>query len=302
MKICSLLPTATEVLFALGLGDEVVGVTHECDYPPEAKQKRRVVRTVIAQDRMSSDEIDRTVRAALRSGDSLYQVDVDALRELAPDLIVTQELCEVCAIDTGHVLRALSTLPSKPEILSLHPHTLSDSFRDIRLIGAQTGRGQEADDLVRRLQDRMTRVQDLVAELPRPRVICMEWLRPLMACGHWVPEQVELAGGQEVVSRAGEQSHVVEWPQIREADPDALILMPCGFSIARTRQELPLLTSLPGWEALRAVTSRNAWLVNGPAYFNQSGPRLVDGIDVLAGLLHPDRAGHLVPPGAAEPL
>ncbi len=297
-----MLPTATEVLFALGLGDDVVGVTHECDYPPEAKQKRCVVRTVIAQDRMSSDEIDRTVRAALESGDSLYQVDVDMLRELAPDLVVTQELCEVCAIDTGHVMRSLAALPSRPEILSLHPHTLQDIFRDIRLIGAQTGREQEADALVRRLQDRIARVQDLVADLPRPRVICVEWLKPLMACGHWVPEQVALAGGQEVFSRAGEKSRVVEWPQIREADPDVLILMPCGFSIARTRQELPLLTSLPGWEALRAVKSRNVWLVNGPAYFNQSGPRLVDGIEVLAGLLHPDRAGSLIPDGAAEPL
>lgn len=302
MKICSLLPTATEILFSLGLGDDVVGVTHECDYPPEARQKRCVVRTVIEQDRMSSDEIDRTVRAALRSGGSLYQVDVDALRELAPDLLVTQELCEVCAIDTEHVMRSLATLPSRPEILSLHPHTLQDIFRDIRLIGAQTGRGQEAEDLVRRLQDRMARVQDLVADLPRPRVICVEWLEPLMACGHWVPEQVALAGGQEVFSRAGEQSRVVEWPQIREADPDALILMPCGFSIARTRQELSLLTSLSGWEALRAVQSRHVWLVNGPAYFNQSGLRLVDGIEVLAGLLHPDRAGHLVPSGAVEPL
>ncbi len=300
MKICSLLPSATEILFALGLGEQVAGVSHECDFPPEARRKVRVVDTVIRQEELTSDAIDQAVREALQRRASLYRIDVDRLQALAPDLIVTQELCDVCAIDTATVARALGALTPQPAILSLHPHTIQEMLEDIGRVGAATGRVGEAQRVVEALRARLAHVQRLIAPAPSPRVACLEWLKPLMACGHWVPQQVEMAGGRELLGRPGEPSGYVEWEQVREADPDIVILMPCGFSIERTKQELELVRGLPGWNELRAVGRRAVYLVNGPAYFNRSGPRLVDGVECLAALLHPDLAHALMPQGAAQ--
>ena len=303
MKICSLLPSATEILFALGLGDQVVGVTHECTFPPEARRKPRVVHSVVEQDQLQSEEIDSMVLDHLRRKESLYRIDATLLNQLHPDLIVTQELCEVCAIDASDVVKSLGALSYRPRLLSLHPHTLAEALEDILVVGEATGRAQEAMRLVQRLKGRIERVGQLVADAPRkPRVFCLEWLKPLMASGHWVPEMVELAGGIEVLGRRGEPSRYVSWDEVIAAQPEMILLMPCGFPIARTRQELSVVTSLPGWDDLPAVRQHRVWLVNGPAYYNCSGPRLVDGVEVFAALIHPDRWQDPRPIGAAEPL
>ena len=289
MRICSLLPSATEILFALGLDDEIVGVSHECDYPAEALTKPRVIRTTLDQERMASDEIDAAVREALMHHRSLYEVDAEALRCARPELIVTQELCDVCAIDAAAVTAVLRALPFRPTVLSLHPHTLEEAIEDLGRIGEATGRRGEAERLLASLRDRLERVRSLVADAPRPRVFCVEWLAPPMASGHWVPEQVAWAGGLELLGRAGAPSRYVSSEEILDAHPEVLVLMPCGFPIERTRRELSLLTAQPWWDTLPAVRARQVHLVDGPAYFNRSGPRLVDGIELLASLLHPER-------------
>ncbi len=302
MRICSLLPAGTEILFALGLDRDIVGVSHECDYPPQAARKPHVVRTDIDQSRCSSEAIDEAVKAAVRDGESLYQVNEDALRTADPDLLVTQELCKVCAVETTQVNRLLGILPRQPQVVTLHAHTIADMLQDIRLIGKMTERPSQADALVAALTQRMERVAALVAGRPRPRVFCLEWLKPPMACGHWVPEQVAVAGGDEVLGRAGAPSCYVTWDEIAAAKPEVLILMPCGFPIERTRQELSVVTQQPAWRTIPAVRDRRVYLVDGPAYFNRPGPRLVDGIELLAGLLHPERCEGLMPCGAVEPL
>lgn len=286
MRICSFLPSATEVLFALGLDEEIVGVSHECDFPPQALTKPRVITTVIDQERLSSEGIDQAVHTALHERTSLYRVDIEALRRARPNLIVTQKLCDVCAIDTATVSEAIEALSYRPEVVSLHPHTLSGMLDDIRVIGEAAGRPAQADAVIRLLRDRVDRVRAQVARLNRrPRVFCLEWLKPPMACGHWVPEQVELAGGQEVLGRTGEPSRYVTWEEIAAAEPDILVLMPCGFSVERTRRELTLVTDEPLWRTLPAVRQGRVHLVNGPANFNRSGPRLVDGVELLMRLM-----------------
>lgn len=291
MRICSLLPSATEILFALGLDEEIVGVSHECDFPPQARAKPRVVTTRLDSEQLSSEEIDRAVRTALQERTSLYQVDVKALRRARPDLIVTQELCEVCAVDASTVSEALAALSYRPEVVSLHPHTLSEVLDSIRVVGERTGRARQAERLVQSLHDRLDRVRArLGPRASRPRVCCLEWLKPPMTCGHWVPEQVERAGGHEVLGRAGEPSRYVTWEEIAAAQPEILVLMPCGLSVERTRRELSLVTDEPLWRTLPAVRQGRVHLVNGPAYFNCSGPRVVDGVELLATLMHPQPA------------
>lgn len=299
MRICSLLPSATETLFALGLGEELVGVTHECAFPPDACQKPRVIQSLI-QHEASSPHIDRMVRESLAQRRSVYRIDEPLLRRLAPDLVITQELCEVCALDAASVRQVVAALPSHPTIVSLHAHTVAQALDDILQIGHATEHLVGATRLVASLRARIEHVRERVAKAgTRPRVLCLEWMDPLMTCGHWVPEMVELAGGREVLGQVGQPSRRIEWTQILEAQPEQLILMPCGFSIERIKQELPQLCAQPGWYRLPAVQEGLVFLVNGPAYFNQSGPRLVDGIEVLAGLFHPECAIAL-PQGAAE--
>lgn len=317
MRICSLLPSGTEILYALGLDDEIVGVSHECDLPaprlsssgparqagyPPAVTKPRVMRTIIDQERMTSAEIDDAVRSALATDRPLFEIDEQALRDANPDLIVTQELCEVCAIDAAQVSDVVRILPKRPKMVSLHPHTLAQMLEEIRLVGQLTDRKEEAERLVGKLTERIERVKQLVAGRSRPRVFCLEWLKPPMASGHWVPEQVEIAGGSEVLGRTGQPSRYVTWEEIATAKPEVLLLMPCGFPIGRTRRELPVIEQEPAWHTLPAVRNRQVYLVNGPACFNRSGPRLVDGIELLAGLLHPEVCEGLMPCDGVEKL
>jgi len=297
MRICSLLPGATEIIYALGLGDAITGVTHECDYPADAQNKPVVVRSAIDPKRMTSREIDSKVGEILEGGDNLYCIDAAALTESAPDLIVTQSLCDVCALDFDEVAKAANALAHKPEIISLNPHTLADVFEDILRVGVATQRLLVAQALVRDLRNRLDRVA-LPGPSHRPRVVCLEWFEPLYVAGHWVPEMVQLAGGADVLSHIGEPSRKVEWADVIAARPEIILLMPCGFDTRRAIKEAAPLRRLPGWDEIPAVKTNNVYALNGNAYFSRPGPRLVNGLEILAQLIHPGRVSP--PPDPAD--
>jgi iron complex transport system substrate-binding protein len=289
MRICSLLPGATEIAFALGLGDDVVGVTHECDYPAEARQKPVVVHSLIDVSRMTSLEIDRWVSKRVQSNQSLYVIDEELLREATPDVILTQGLCDVCAIDYSEVVSASEALPKKPTIVSLTPTCLTDVLNDITRVGAATGQGHRAEQLARELERRISAVRDQVAHAStRPRVACLEWFDPIYAAGHWVPEMVELAGGQDVLGTKGEPSAKLYWNKVVQLAPDVMMLMPCGFDVSQTLRGAPALKQLEGWRDLPAVKAGNVFAANGHAFFSRPGPRLVDGLEILAHVIHPE--------------
>jgi iron complex transport system substrate-binding protein len=289
MRICSLLPGATEIAFALGLGDEVVGVTHECDYPPEARQRSVVVHSVIDSNRMTSLEIDRWVSERLRSNQGLYMIDQERLREAAPDVILTQGLCDVCAIDYNEVARTAETLAKKPKIVSLTPNCLTDVLDDVARVGEATGQHHRAERLVQELKQRISVVRERTAQLStRPRIACLEWFDPIYAAGHWIPEMIELAGGRDVLGQKGKASEKIQWKQVVELAPEVIVLMPCGFDIQRTANEAATLERLDGWHDLPAVKTGNVFAVNGHAFFSRPGPRLVDGLEILASIIHPE--------------
>jgi iron complex transport system substrate-binding protein len=300
MRICSLLPAATEIAFALGLGDALVGITHECDYPPQAKEKRVVVRSVIDAARMTSGEIDRKVGEALQTGKGLYTIDEAAFIDAAPGLILTQGLCDVCALDYNEVVKAAAKLSRQPAILSLNPHGLADMLEDIRRIGAATERLIVAEALVQDLQRRIDRVAD-ARSVHRPRVVCLEWYEPLYAAGHWAPEMVELAGGEDMLGRKGEPSSKVEWRAVVAARPEVILLMPCGFDVRRSVKDASSLREREGWNDLPAVRAGKVFAVNGNSYFSRPGPRLIDGLEILAQLIRPEEiAWSLSPADAAR--
>ena len=288
MRICSLLPGATEIAYLLGLGDQIVGVTHECDYPPDAQYKPVVVRSAVDASLMSSEEIDRKVAALLQAGKGFYTLDEGKLAEAAPDLILTQGLCEVCALDYDTVVKAAKRLPNTPEIVSLNPHSLAEILDDIARVGAATRRETAAADVVSDLRRRIERI-GLREPDYRPRVVCLEWFEPLYVAGHWVPEMVALAGGFDALGRRGEPSFKIEWQKVLAAKPDVILLMPCGFDVRRTVKESTPLRSLEGWNDLPAVKSGNVYALNGSAYFSRPGPRLVKGLEILARIIHPER-------------
>ena len=289
MRICSLLPGATEIAYLLGLGDQSVGVTQECDYPPDAKQKPIVVRSVIDPNLMSSEEIDRKVGELLQAGKGLYSIDEQRFMEAAPDVILTQGLCEVCALDYHEVAKAAQSLPRAPLIVSLNPHSLGDILDDIARVGAATQRESAAKEIIEALRRRVDAV-GVREPRYRPRAVCLEWFDPLYVAGHWVPEIVALAGGIDVLGRQGEASFKIEWRQVVEARPDVILLMPCGFDVRRTVREATPLRSLEGWENLSAVRTGNVYALNGNAYFSRPGPRLVNGLEILARILHAEGA------------
>jgi iron complex transport system substrate-binding protein len=303
MRICSLLPSATEIAFALGLGDEVVGVTHECDYPPEAKKRRVVVKSAIEPEKHASGEIDRLVREHLQTKKSIYAIDLAKFREANPDFILTQNLCDVCALDYNAVAEAARSLARAPKIVALAPANFSDLFRDIETVGVAAGKKREAQALVTDLKRRVDRVRGRAAGADlRPRVACIEWLNPIYNAGHWVPEMVALAGGTDGLGARGEPSKKVEWEAVRSFAPEAVVLLPCGFDVARSLREASLLSRLDGWNDLPAVKSGRVYAVNGSAYFNRSGPRLIDGLEILAQIIHPEIFPWQAPPEAAQRL
>jgi iron complex transport system substrate-binding protein len=286
MRILSFQPTSTEMTYALGAGRSIVGVSHECTYPPAARRKPVVSTSVIDPERMSGEEIDRAVVAAAREGKSLYRVDRDLVRRLKPDLLLTQSLCDVCATSPSDLREVLQIVRPKPRVLALHAHTVEGMFADLRELADVLGK--DARPLERKLRKRMDAIVKKTRALPKRRVFCMEWIDPVYASGHWVPEMVEMAGGADPLAFPGKDSRRIEWSEVVAAAPEVLILMPCGLSRARTLQELPVAFARPGWAELPAVKSGEVWHVDGPSYFNGGGPRLVEGLQILAEILHPE--------------
>lgn len=289
MRICSFLPSTTEIVYALGLGDNLVGVTHECDYPPEATSKSRVIMSLINPKELPSEKIDRLISENYKAGKSTYIVEEEALRRANPDIILTQGLCDVCAVSDNEVKDAARVLGHSPRIISLAPSTLDEILETILIIGEATERREQARELVDRLEHRIERVRSLLAqEKDRPRVFCMEWLDPPYVAGHWVPEMVEIAGGEHGMGRAGEPSFKVSWEEISDYAPQVIILMPCGFDTEKTLEEANILASNESWHLLPAVKKGHVYLVDANSYFSRSGPRVVDGLEILAKILHPE--------------
>jgi iron complex transport system substrate-binding protein len=285
MKICSLLPSATEILFALGLGDQVAGVSHECDFPPEACGKPVLIHSRISQNQ-SAAEIDRQVREVLLRGESLYSVDFDLLREIDPDVIVTQDLCHVCAATPDDFGAALARLDRQPRIVTLNPHSLADVCVDIRAVGNVTDRVNEAESLVAQFQNDIAKVEQSVAGLPCPRVLCLEWLDPPYIAGHWVPEMVARAVGVDVLGKAGEPAFRAAWETILAARPEVIIVMPCGYSLQKAVTEFRNLQFPKGWDDLPAVQDGCVFVVEASGDFSRPGPRLAQGTAILAEAIH----------------
>ena len=285
MRIISLVPNGTEILFAVGAGDLVVGVSHECDFPPEART-RPILTGSALKPGMSSAEIDKAVSAQVGSGLSLYTLDEVRIAELEPDFIVTQQLCPVCAVSTEQVDGAVRPLPRCPELVSLDPTSLAEVFADIHRVGEVTGKTAEAEALLRSLEERLDAVRNRVAGRPRPRVVALEWLDPVFIGGHWVPEMIGIAGGTDALAKPGDHSRRLTWNEVHAADPDILVVMPCGFDEAGARDQIALIADRPEWQELRAVREGRVHPVDANGCFSRPGPRLVDGIERLAELFH----------------
>lgn len=301
MRICSLLPSATEILYALGLGDSVVGVTHECDYPPDAAKKPPLIRPRV-DPQASPAAIDREVAQLVSCGESIYAVDAELLASLAPDLIITQDLCHVCAASPEDLATALSRFPNRPKILSLSPHSLTDVWEDVRRIGEATGRRRDAQGLAITLAQRVAAIEMKVAAAPRPRVLCLEWMDPFYIAGHWVPEMVVNAGGEDVLGRAAEPSFRATAEQIANTGADIIVVMPCGYSSRRAAEEFDWNALPSGWSKLPAIRDRRVFAVDANSYFSRPGPRLADGVELLAHLFHPQVVPMNGPGGAFRNL
>src|SRR5262245_51775052 len=305
MRICSLLPGATEVIALLGLSHDLVGVSHECDYPASVKSVPVMVEPVISPDKLTSTDIDRQVSQLATSGRRLYQLNDSRLRQAQPDLILSQELCHVCAIMPDQLHDAICSMPRRPAVLSLNPGTVQDVIDDIVRIGDAANRSAEGHRLAAQLRDRLDAVYTRTQGIShRPRVVCIEWLSPLYVAGHWIPEMVQLAGGRDVLSKPGSPSRVVTWDEILAVAPDILIIMPCGFSVPRAHKELHQLIQQPGQWRLPSDLAQHTFLVDASSYFSRPGPRLIDGIEILAALLHPSDHSPIHEPMARrlEPL
>ena len=288
MRICSLLPSATEIVYALGEGRSLVAVTHECDYPPEASQIPKVTRSSIRSG-LSSQEIDSAVGSSLAVAGTLYHLDLPLLEELRPDLILTQRLCDVCAVSYDRVQEAAKSLKSHPVVLNLEPHSLDDILHNILVVGRAIRRPAAANALVDRLQRRIDAVRSKTKTLRyRPRVFCMEWVGPPFCAGHWMKELVEIAGGRDDLARLHLPSRRIEWRQVRDFAPEIIILTCCGFSLSRTEQEQETLAAFDGVRDLPAVKAGRVYATDGSAYFSRPGPRIVESLEILAHLIHPD--------------
>jgi len=287
-RVVSLIASATEIVCALGCEEWLVGRSHECDYPPSVR-RFPICTEALIDPSQPSGEIDRQVKTVLRQALSVYRVHTDVLQELQPDVIITQAQCEVCAVSLKDVEQALAAwLVSRPHLVSLEPNALVDIWGDIHHVAETLGVLERGVTLVAHLQNRIAAIADQARTIPKPpTVACVEWIDPLMAAGNWVPELVELAGGTNLFGEAGKHSPWMTWPELVARNPDVIIVMPCGFDIARSRVDMPALTHHPEWSTLRAVQTGRVYLTDGNQYFNRPGPRLVESLEILAELLHP---------------
>lgn len=299
-SIVSLLPSATEIVCALGLTDNLVGITHECDYPPEVIGKPRLTASRISHETMTSAEIDHAVRSQLDGHGSIYELDEEQMHALKPDLILTQELCEVCAVSYKTVQQAARMFETDVRVVSLEPNTIRDIFSNIRTIGKLTGREGAATDIVAELKARLERVSSALKDVAaRPRTLMLEWLEPAFAPGHWVPEQVAIAGGDQAFGQAGRPSVTTTAEEIRDYAPEVIVLIPCGYYKEDIIRQLPQSRLPEGWGDLPAVLSGEVWAVDATSYFSRPGPRVVQGVEILARILHPEVFG---PPTEDEAL
>ena len=297
-RIVSFLPSATEILYELGVGDKIVGVTHECNYPKQAKSKPQVIHSSFDPEKMTSHEIDNKVVDLMHSGKDIYILDDEILKKAKPDLIVAQGLCEVCSPYTKEISRAVAILDNKPEVLILEPKNLEDILQNILDVANKVSKLKEGKNLVNTLQNRITNVQTR-SKKSRPKVLCLEWLDPLFTAGHWVPQMVDLAGGINGISITGEQSRRMEIDEALYFDPDLIVLMPCGFDVKRTILEYEKLASNSKWKMLKAVQNNEIYAVNANEYFSKPGPRTITGLEILAKILHPEIYADLKTPNDA---
>ena len=290
MRIVSLVPSATETLFALGLGPDVIAVTHECDYPPAVRELPKITRDVLPAD-LTTGEIDAAVKERTLAGESIYELDADLLHDLRPDLIVTQELCSVCAVSSDDVRAVAEEIDPQPRVISLDPHTIGEVLGDVRTLAQATDRKDAAVDLIRDASARIDRVRLAVRGARRPRVAALEWLDPPFAAGHWTPQLIDYAGGQDVLGFAGEKSEERTWQEVAASQPDIVIVMPCGFDAEIAHREAEMHR-----DELAAVGAGEVVAVDAAAYFSRPGPRIIDGLELLAHVIHPE----LVPEAPAE--
>jgi iron complex transport system substrate-binding protein len=294
-RVVSLLPSATEILFAIGAGDRVVGVTHECDHPDAARHLPAVTSSLLATDGTTPGHIDRHIHAARHAGSSIYRLDEAALARLEPDLIITQELCDVCAVAYSEVRRAVRRLPGDVPVLSLEPRSVEEICASVEGVGVATGYTDLAARAAASMRARVAQIAALDVPKPRPRVVCIEWTDPIMVGGHWVPEMVRLAGGVDVLGDEGAPSRYVSWDEVVDAQPQVMIVMPCGYNLAKTLELVPEVAARAGFDELDAVRAGRVVVVDGSAYFSRPGPRIVHGLEILAAAIRGDPA----PAGAA---
>ena len=288
MRIASLVPSATEMLFALGLGDSVVAVTHECDYPPQARSLPHLTRTVLPEG-LTAREIDTAVKATVSEGRALYELDEERLAELGPDLIVTQAICDVCAVSYEDVLQVAARLPTEPKVLQQDPSTLGEMLEDVIRLGEATGMAAEAHDMRGELEGRLATVGAAVSGTKHPRVIALEWLDPPFVGGHWIPEMISIAGGEDVAGPPGLKSPEVQWGALSGLGPDVVIAMPCGWYVGESHAQ-----ALEHWDWIATLGASRVFAVDAASTFSRPGPRLVDGVELLGHVLHPDLVD---PPG-----
>jgi len=288
-RIVSLLPAATEIAAALGLMDRVVGVSHECDFPSEANQRPRVTHCPVHNSGMTSREVDESVRRALRENGTIYTIDEPLLRKLRPDVILTQKLCDVCAVGYGTVARLAETLPGPPTVVNLEPSSVSDIFNDIRRVAELCNVPERAHKLVSQLSDRIEAVRRRASRIAHwPRCFLMEWVDPPFCSGHWGLELVEIAGGYDPLGRKRQPSVQIEWQEVLDVQPDVIVLALCGYNIDRARRDYEILRGFPEFNSLPAARRGEIYLVDASAYFAPPGPRIVDSLEILAGILHPE--------------
>jgi len=299
MRVVSLLPAATEITAALGCTDLLAGVSHECDFPPEVASRPRVTRCAIHGNALPSGDTDRWVRETLAASGTLYTLEADLLRALAPDVIITQRLCDVCAVGYESVTAFAAALERPPVVVSLAPSSVEDVLSDVRRVARALGSEARGAEVVAALRARIAAVRERAAGLPKRRCVLLEWIAPPYRSGHWDPELVEIAGGLELLGRAGEAAARVPWEAVVEAAPDVIVLACCGYDVERTLADVPLLRERDGWSSIPAVRAGAVWVVDGSAYFSRPGPRIVDSLELLATLLHPDEFPATVPPHVA---
>ena len=302
IKIISLLPAATEIAAALGLMEQVVGVSHECDFPEEANARRRVTHSPVHNAGLASGEVDRWVRRTLRDNGTLYTIDESLLRELRPGVILTQKLCDVCAVGYGTVARLAETLPGPPQVVNLEPSSLMDIFNDIRRVADACGVPERARGIIARLSERVEAVRLRADRISRrPSCFLMEWVDPPFCSGHWGPELVEIAGGCDSLGRRHQPSAQVDWREVVDARPEIIVLALCGYDINRARQDYTLLKTCPDFDSLPAARGGEIYVVNASAYFARPGPRIVDSLEILAGILHPREFPEFASCGPEDP-